>query len=244
MDIYIPNKYTNTYYSIVNRSLRENRKRSDDRIYEEHHIIPKSCGGLDDGSNLVLLTPKEHYICHKLLTKMVRSRMHYEKMIYALWCMVNGNGHTSRYSPNGKTYHQIKEEQSIIRSTRMKGEGNHFFGKKHSDEFKQWFAENNPAKRDDVRQKMSDAAKAKYKNGYINHNAITGWSNATKEKLRQANIGKKLSDETRQKMSRTRSNKVWVKKEGEKSRHIQSEYLPTFLADGWCLGRHLTRRKL
>lgn len=244
MDIYIPNKYTSIYYSIINRSFGENRKRSDDRIYEEHHIIPKSCGGLDDRSNLILLTPKEHYVCHMLLPKMVRSRLHYEKMMYALWCMVNGNGHTSRYSPSGKTYHRIKEEQSLIRSNRMKGEGNPFFGKRHSDHFKRRFAENNPAKRDDVRQKMSNAAKAKYKNGYVNHNAITGWSDATKEKIRQANVGKKLSDKTREKMSQTRSKKVWVKKDGEKSRHIQSEQLQMFLADGWCLGRHLARHKV
>lgn len=119
MNIYILNRYTNLYYRIVNRSFQEGRKRSDDQIYEEHHIIPKSCGGSNDQSNLVLLTPKEHYICHRLLVKMVKSKLHYEKMVYALWALINGNGRSERYSPSGKIYQQIKEEQSIIRSKRM-----------------------------------------------------------------------------------------------------------------------------
>lgn len=238
MDIYISNKYTRTYFTIINKSLSENRKRTDSRIYEEHHIVPKSCGGPNEDANLVLLTPKEHYVCHRLLPKMVTSKTHYEKMIYALWSLVNGNGRSKRYSPSGKIYQQIKEEQRTVRSERMKGERNHFYGKTHSDELKAKMSIDNPAKREDVKVKLRGP-----RPGFMPHNHYTGWSDATKEKLRQANIGKKLSDETRQKMSRTRSNKVWVKKEGEKSRHIQSEYLPTFLADGWCLGRHLTRRK-
>ena len=38
--------------------------------YETHHILPKCMGGLDDKDNLVLLTGREHYIAHWLLTKM------------------------------------------------------------------------------------------------------------------------------------------------------------------------------
>ena len=36
---------------------------------EKHHIIPKCMGGTNDKSNLVKLTAREHYIAHKLLTK-------------------------------------------------------------------------------------------------------------------------------------------------------------------------------
>jgi hypothetical protein len=38
--------------------------------YEAHHIIPKCMGGADSKDNLVLLTAKEHFICHLLLEKM------------------------------------------------------------------------------------------------------------------------------------------------------------------------------
>ena len=37
--------------------------------FENHHIIPRSFGGSDDKDNLVLLTAKEHFICHFLLAK-------------------------------------------------------------------------------------------------------------------------------------------------------------------------------
>lgn len=232
MDIYIPNSYTNTYYRIVNRSFQENRKRSNSKIYEEHHIIPKSCGGTDDQSNLVLLTPKEHYICHRLLPKMVKSKLHYEKMIYALWCLVNGNGRSKRYSPSGKIYQMIKEEQSKTRSERMKGENNSFYGKTHTEETKRKLSENNPTKREDVKAKLRGP-----RPGYLPHNHFNGWSGEVKEKLRNANLGKTHSDETRLKMSETRKGKMWIKKEGEKSKHIFPTDLEYYISLGWIRGR-------
>ena len=39
--------------------------------YENHHIIPKCLNGNDDENNLVLLTAKEHYVCHKLLPDII-----------------------------------------------------------------------------------------------------------------------------------------------------------------------------
>ena len=44
-------------------------KDSQSEYTEEHHIIPKCMGGTDDKGNLVKLTAREHYIAHKLLTK-------------------------------------------------------------------------------------------------------------------------------------------------------------------------------
>lgn len=36
---------------------------------ERHHIIPRCMGGSDDASNLVDLTPEEHFVAHQLLVK-------------------------------------------------------------------------------------------------------------------------------------------------------------------------------
>ena len=36
---------------------------------ERHHILPHSCGGSDDDSNMINLTAKEHFIAHLLLIK-------------------------------------------------------------------------------------------------------------------------------------------------------------------------------
>lgn len=38
--------------------------------YERHHVVPKCMGGDSSSSNLVILTPEEHYVAHKLLAKM------------------------------------------------------------------------------------------------------------------------------------------------------------------------------
>jgi len=40
---------------------------------EKHHIVPKCVGGNDDASNIVVLTPEEHYVAHQLLLKWNRA---------------------------------------------------------------------------------------------------------------------------------------------------------------------------
>lgn len=68
--MFLKNKYTIWYYRIINRALSENRTKKGLIYYENHHIIPKCMGGNDEKENLVLLTGKEHYVCHHFLCKM------------------------------------------------------------------------------------------------------------------------------------------------------------------------------
>ena len=42
-------------------------------IVEVHHILPRSMGGTDETSNLIALTPKQHYEAHYLLWKAYRN---------------------------------------------------------------------------------------------------------------------------------------------------------------------------
>ena len=65
--MFIINKYTSCYFRIIERS----KEREINDITEKHHIIPKSFGGKNTKDNLVNLTPREHFICHHLLLKMV-----------------------------------------------------------------------------------------------------------------------------------------------------------------------------
>ncbi|MCG7944843.1 MAG: HNH endonuclease [Candidatus Thiodiazotropha taylori] len=74
---------------------------------ETHHIIPKSLGGSDHPNNLIKLTPKEHYIAHRLLAK-----IHKGKMIYAFNAMISYN-RLNRYYPPSSVYHRIREETSL-----------------------------------------------------------------------------------------------------------------------------------
>lgn len=76
------NKYTAWYRGIISRALSEDRI-AGDVYYEKHHIVPKSLGGSNRKENLVLLTAREHFLCHWLLTKMYEGEAR-RKMLYAL----------------------------------------------------------------------------------------------------------------------------------------------------------------
>ena len=62
--MFLDNKYYKWY-----KELTSKQDRSLECYTEKHHIIPKSMGGLDTKENLVVLTAREHYIAHLLLTK-------------------------------------------------------------------------------------------------------------------------------------------------------------------------------
>ena len=64
------NKYTKWYESIISKAKEQVNYRLEGR-FEKHHIIPRSLGGGNESSNLVKLTPREHFICHLLLMKML-----------------------------------------------------------------------------------------------------------------------------------------------------------------------------
>jgi len=105
--MYLTNKYTNWYYSIVYNA--QNRI-SPNTYTEKHHIIPKSLGGSNHPSNIVVLTAREHFICHWLLTKMV-TESNKRKMIYAWWAMANQKRPDQiRYKVSGRKYQRIKEQ--------------------------------------------------------------------------------------------------------------------------------------
>jgi hypothetical protein len=65
--------YQYQYNKIITKSKSENRlklKKTDINYiyYENHHINPKCLGGEEEKENKILLTAREHYVCHKLLT--------------------------------------------------------------------------------------------------------------------------------------------------------------------------------
>jgi hypothetical protein len=58
------------YHRIYGSLIERAKNRIVEGYTETHHIIPKCMGGTDEPSNLVELTPEEHYLCHQLLVKM------------------------------------------------------------------------------------------------------------------------------------------------------------------------------
>jgi hypothetical protein len=87
--IFIANRYTSIYFSIIENA--RSRILSKDQYRERHHIIPRSLGGDDSPNNLVDLTAKEHFVCHKLLIKMTTGSAK-GKMAFALVFMSGKRG--------------------------------------------------------------------------------------------------------------------------------------------------------
>lgn len=98
--LFLDNKYTRLYYHVITNCQSDNG--------ELHHIIPKSLGGSNLPENLVRVSPKAHFILHRLLVKMVRTSLHRTAMNYALFMMMNRN--ISNYS--SRTYHNARIQVS------------------------------------------------------------------------------------------------------------------------------------
>lgn len=163
--MFIDNKYSKCYYNII-----EHRKNNPVNGYvERHHIIPKSLGGSNKKENIVALTAREHFVCHRLLVKMTcgRDKM---KMSYAIRCLVNQeNKHQQRYKISSQTYAAIISITKASISKYQTGKNNPYYGKKHSEE---------------VRAKMRAKRALQEPPNLGNNFQHTA---ETKEKLRQAN---------------------------------------------------------
>lgn len=132
--MYLQNKYTRYYFNIIDNA----RQRYTELYTELHHIIPKSLGGSNDHTNIVKLTPREHFICHLLLTKMVEST-NKNKMVYALWMMNKGNSKQHRITVTSRIYSIMKTNYAdAVRESKL--------GKKLSDETKRKISESKKGK--------------------------------------------------------------------------------------------------
>jgi hypothetical protein len=168
--------YKNIYQKLITKTKLEDRKKSDTVYYEAHHIKPKSFGGEGDcrninHPNIVLLTPKEHYIAHLLLVNIYPNSPAMHK---ALWNMCNVKKNV-RYKPSAKTYCAIRKE--YIKNTI--GSNNHFFGKTHSDE-----------------SKLKISIKAKGRQTFLGKTH----SKESKLKIKESKLGKAISEETKNKI--------------------------------------------
>jgi len=62
--------HTKLYDAIISRAVE---RKKPEGYCEKHHIVPRCMGGTNGKDNLVYLTAKEHFICHKLLVRMYPS---------------------------------------------------------------------------------------------------------------------------------------------------------------------------
>jgi len=98
--------YTKIYNSIIERA----QNRDLEGYSEKHHITPKCIGGQDVKENIVELTAREHFLCHRLLCEIYPNQ---EKLWYALWLMAIGKkkwNHRDPYNFTSREYERIKLE--------------------------------------------------------------------------------------------------------------------------------------
>lgn len=148
--MFIENEHTEKYYAIINQAwvrlpTSSTRKEAKSLLsyVERHHVIPKSMGGTNDQNNLVWLTAEEHLTVHLLLPKMVSEEHNIRKMTLAAVRMANPQSKTQKRIIGDNLIPEIaaiREEAALLHSkfmsTRNKGEGNPFYGKRHTDETK------------------------------------------------------------------------------------------------------------
>lgn len=142
---FIESTYSRWYEQLMQKALLRGTV---DGYKETHHIVPRSFGGSNDQNNLVNLTAREHYIAHMLLWKMRFSGIYGSKMSFAFCTFIFKfkNSKHLTYKVTSRIYETFKKEYAELLSERLSGEGNHFYGKKHSDETKKIIGEKSKLK--------------------------------------------------------------------------------------------------
>jgi len=106
------------YKKIYNLLINRGKTRVYEGYTESHHIIPRCIGGNDDITNLVNLTPEEHYIAHQLLVKMYPGDHRLAKAAMMM----------TAQRPNNKVYGWLRKRHAIAMSESQSGNGNSQFG--------------------------------------------------------------------------------------------------------------------
>jgi hypothetical protein len=96
------------YTRIYNQIIKRAQTRKLEGYVEKHHVIPKCMGGLDIKENIVELTAREHFLCHRLLCEIYPQEL---KLWYALFLMAIGKQKRTNitvYKVTSREYERIK----------------------------------------------------------------------------------------------------------------------------------------
>lgn len=133
--------YEKVYYSIINHALRKTlsgqRWKGDGNYYEIHHIVPRCLKGNNSNKNLVLLTAREHFICHWLLFKRYANDTIIRAKMLKAWFMMAVNSKTNkREFISSRWYEKYRKEMALAMHNAQSGIKNSNYGK-------QWFTNRN-----------------------------------------------------------------------------------------------------
>ena len=150
------------YQRIYNQIIERAKTRQLEGYKEKHHIMPRCIGGLDTKENLIELTAREHFLCHRLLCEIYPQN---DKLKYALWLMTTGKRRwktSDSYNINSRVYENIKLGFSNMMKTKK-----HKLGRTHSEETKLKQSLSHLGKKDSEETKKK---KSQIKLGHIKDN--------------------------------------------------------------------------
>lgn len=157
---------------------------------EKHHIYPKSCGGTNDKLNIVKLTPEEHYRCHCLLPYIFEDDFDsHRKMVFA-WHRMRSS-QSKDFAVSAKEYGDLQRAYAKEKSDSLKGRPSGMLGHKHSEETKKLYSET--------------------RKGHAPWNKGIPFDEAYKKRMSERMKGRKISEETKQKM-----REAWAKRKAAK----------------------------
>ena len=163
-------KYTQWYNAIIDYRKLHPATES----FESHPIVPLSLGGLNNKSNIVNLTIKEHFVCHHLLTKMTNGK-NQQKMFLALDCFTKPIQNRPDIKITARLFEQIRQKSSAYLKSIRQGNATRPAGTYNHSE--------------DTKNKMSISAK-----GIVKRPAGFNHSNETISKMSNNRTGKGLGN--------------------------------------------------
>jgi len=179
MKVILPEDKSYNEYIQTILDQRANIK-DDDNYQEKHHIIPKCLGGSDCEDNLIFLYPQEHYYAHKLLAQQYPNHQGLRLAWYVL---------SHKKNSESELLNEIDaEEYAELKNSMIDFYKNINSGRKKTLATRQKISENH-----------ADVSKEK--------NPMWGKHHTleTREKLRQVNLGKSMSEDVKIKMSKALS---------------------------------------
>lgn len=184
---------------------------------EKHHILPKclcdSQEQINDNSNLVLFTAKEHYIAHLLLWKATDL----PKLAYAVRAFIMNNSRVERnIKLNSNIFNTIREESSMYISQCAKERLKHHHnrkGVKLSDETKEKISNSlkGLSLSNETKEKIKNTMLEKYESGEITApNLGRTWDDEYKKKMSKSCSKIKKTDEWNKKNSLANKGRVHI----------------------------------
>lgn len=208
--MFLKNKYTRWYFKIIENAKVGIRTKKSGAYYEAHHIIPQSMGGKEK----VLLTAKEHFICHLLLCKMCEG-MSKHKMINALIRMT--------YSKSNGQERYTAKSYSVVRSLIAEKNRELFKGKPKSTQTREKMRGKNGKW---IRTPAHKAAMGKRRKGKMMGDENPARRPEIREKIRLGKIGNKHALG-----NKNTAGKVWANN-GKVSTMVEPNMIPNGFQKG------------